>query len=295
MIISRNAQARTRNAAVAIPPATAAMFFGRGEAGLMAVLPPGTLLQLMYLRERLQRRAPGRFIEIGPGSGEITRLLLELGWQGTSFELDADTVAVLRARFAEEIGARRLTIVNDDFMADAARTSADLVISCMVMEHLDDALQAAFLARAAASLVPDGIMIGLVPGSPRHWGIEDDIAGHIRRYSRHSVQELVALHEWRLMHLAGLTFPVSNLLLPLSNYLVQRGEAGKLALSALERTKLSGRRNVRFKTEFPSPLALLLNEVTMYPLHLLQKACASAENALVLYFEAQAPLAPGNS
>jgi hypothetical protein len=46
------------------------------------VLPPGTLLQLMYLRERLEKLEPGRFIEIGPGSGEISKLLLDLGWGG---------------------------------------------------------------------------------------------------------------------------------------------------------------------------------------------------------------------
>ena len=50
----------------------------------MRALPPGTILQLMYLRERLRNIKPGRFIEIGPGSGEITRLLLELGWAGAS-------------------------------------------------------------------------------------------------------------------------------------------------------------------------------------------------------------------
>ncbi len=48
----------------------------------MRVLPPGTILQLMYLRERLRDINPGRFIEIGPGSGEVTSVLLELGWGG---------------------------------------------------------------------------------------------------------------------------------------------------------------------------------------------------------------------
>jgi len=37
----------------------------------MNVLPPGTILQLMYLRERIQRLPVGRFVEIGPGGGEI--------------------------------------------------------------------------------------------------------------------------------------------------------------------------------------------------------------------------------
>ena len=48
----------------------------------MRKLPPGTILQLIYLRERLENIKSGRFLEIGPGSGEICGLLLELGWRG---------------------------------------------------------------------------------------------------------------------------------------------------------------------------------------------------------------------
>ncbi len=52
----------------------------------MSVLPPGTILQLMYLGERLRNIEPGRFIEIGPGSELVMNLLLELGW-GVSYDL----------------------------------------------------------------------------------------------------------------------------------------------------------------------------------------------------------------
>jgi hypothetical protein len=87
-------------------------------------------------------------------------------------------------------------------------------------------------------------------------------------------------------HLAGLTYPISNILLPLSNFLVRRSEARKLALPILERTKLSGHRNVRFKTHFPAPLRLVLNDTAMLPLHWMQKAFSQSERSLVLYFEA---------
>ena len=68
---------------------------------------------------------------------------------------------------------------------------------------------------------------------------------------------------------------------------MRKNERSKLALSALERTKLSGRRNVRFKTHFPFWLGLLLNRVTLYPLHVCQKIFQRSPQALVLYFEAR--------
>lgn len=253
----------------------------------MVVLPPGTLLQLMYLRERIRQVLPGRFIEIGPGSGEITRLLLDHGWSGCSYDLEAKTIATLRERFAKEIAEQRFMPINDDFLTIRSSEKADLVISCMVMEHLDDDAQNTFMKKSAEYLKESGIMIGLVPSSPDHWGIEDDIAGHCRRYTRVGIETLATVNGWKLLHIAGLTFPISNILLPVSNFLVNRNERSRLDLSPLDRTKLSGRRQVKFKTHFPIILGILLNEFTLFPIHLIQKLFVKSERALVLYFEAQ--------
>lgn len=256
----------------------------------MVVLPPGTLLQLLYLEERVKGMPPGRFIEIGPGGGEITDRLLKRGWSGTVYDLSEETIAKLRQRFASEMGSGQLAVVLGDFLQVADPSppgeSVDLIISCMVMEHLDDGAERKFLEVSATRLKGNGRMIGLVPASPRHWGIEDQIAGHCRRYSKDSLVLLFRAKGWKLGHVAGLTYPVSNLLLPLSNFLVRRQESEKLDLSLLERTKHSGRRQVRFKTHFPSILKWLLNERTMLPLHWIQKLFVKSNNALVLYFEA---------
>jgi SAM-dependent methyltransferase len=253
----------------------------------MIVLPPGTLLQLMYLRERLHRIAPGRFVEIGPGSGEITRLLLDYGWSGSSYDLEAKTIASLEDRFAKEIAEHRYIPINEDYLAYSPSTEkVDLVISCMVMEHMEDNAQFSFMQLSKECLKKGGVMVGLVPASPAHWGIEDDIAGHCRRYTRTTLEKLTTDNGWKLDHVTGLTFPTSNFLLPISNFLVNRSERSKLELSALERTKHSGRRTVKFKTYFPAILGVLLNRYTLYPLNLLQKIFAKSERALVLYFEA---------
>lgn len=254
----------------------------------MAVLPPGTLLQLIYLRERLARVPAGRFIEVGPGSGEITGLLLEMGWQGMSLDLHAPTIESLRRRFQQQIDEGRFVALRQDFNTmDISGPQVELVISCMVMEHMEDDQEVLFVQQAARCLAPGGMMIGLVPGSPAHWGIEDDIAGHMRRYTRQGLKLLMEENNWRIRHCAGLTVPLSNLLLPISNFLVRRAERDRLELSNAERTRLSGKREVAFKTHFPSILGLLLNRFTLLPFHYLQKLLARSSRALVIYFEAQ--------
>lgn len=249
-------------------------------------LPPGTVLQLMYLRERLKKLPIGRFVEIGPGSGEITNLLLELGWDGIVYDLEDKTIENLKVRFSKAVAKGRLAICLGDYLS-SSENNADLVISCMVMEHLDDKNQKGFMEKSAVVLCKGGNMIGLVPSSPDHWGIEDEIAGHYRRYTKKTISDLMSATGWRLLHCRGLTFPVSNLLLPISNFLVKRKERQKLMLSKLERTKQSGRRKVLFKTSFPSVFLLLLNRVVLYPFHILQKVFGDNDNALVLYFEAE--------
>lgn len=254
----------------------------------MNVLPPGTILQLMYLRERLGKLVPGCFIEIGPGSGEVSGLLLELGWRGVAYDLEPRTVERLRRRFSSEISDGRYEAATGDYFASPGgpENRVDLIISCMVMEHFNDELESTFMRLSHGLLNDGGVMIGLVPASPAHWGIEDDIAGHCRRYMRDDLYTLAKNSGWEILHLAGLTYPVSNILLPLSNFLVRRAEKSKISMSDLEKTKASGIRHVRFKTNFPNILSLVLNRSVLLPLHWLQKAFSCSSNSLVLYFEA---------
>jgi SAM-dependent methyltransferase len=253
----------------------------------MDILPPGTLLQLLYLEERLKGVVPGHFVEVGPGKGAISSLLLSKGWTGAAYDLESATTTFLSRRFASEIESQRYTIINRDWLTESTEGSCDLVISCMVMEHLDSDQEGQFVKQALAVLKPGGMLMCLVPGSPEHWGIEDDIAGHIRRYTRRDIRNLLAKDNWDIVDIAGLTWPISNWLLPVSNWLVRRSESNKLALSLHERTKQSGNRDVAMKTRFPVLLGLILNKISIYPLHILQKLFRKSENALVLYFEAR--------
>lgn len=250
------------------------------------ILPPGTILQHLYFRERIRRRPPGRFVEIGVGRGHLSRLLLRLGWDGIGFDVSADAVHAAAATNAQAIGAGRYDLRHDDWLRSDEEFAAQLVVSSMVLEHLDDADEARYFEHAAATLADGGVAAAFVPSSPRHWGIEDDIAGHLRRYTADGLVQRLDDLGWRTEHTAGLTYPLSNILLPASNRLVARAEGQKRELTLTERTEASGVRTVPLKTLFPAVCGLALNPVTLYPLHLVQKAARRHPDALVLYFEA---------
>lgn len=249
------------------------------------ILPPGTLLQQMYFKERLRALSRGRFIEVGAGQGIVSKTLLDLGWSGRAYDLNAQSLALASELNRTAVAEGRYAVEQRDWL-DAPQTGpVDLVVSCMVLEHLADADEARYLERCRAALGPRGHGVLFVPGCPDYWGMEDEIAGHFRRYTFESLQRSIEAHGLRLRHLAGLTYPLSNLLFPVSEFLVRRAERHKLALSAAERTRLSGNRDVPFKTSFPAALRIVLNEGVMYPLHLLQKLNARNPRSMVIYAE----------
>ena len=87
----------------------------------------------------------------------------------------------------------------------------------------------------------------------------DEIAGHFRRYIARQHPELGADTRWNVIYRAGPTFPISNSLLLVSNFLVYRSEGSKLALSPLERTKEFWPQECLFRDVLSPAIALLLN------------------------------------
>lgn len=241
---------------------------------------PGTILQHLYMRRRFVRRRPGTFVEVGVGNGLLSRELLRLRWRGEGWDLSETAVQIARATNRSAVASGRYRSRHGDWLEHTPEP-VDLVVASMVLEHLPD--EARFLHHCRRT---GGQLVLFVPASPQHWGIEDEIAGHKRRYTRDSLRDRLEGSGFVVSHLVGLTFPLSNLLLPLSNVLVRRTEAHKRSLSELERTRRSGVRNVPFKTTFPAVAGLMLNPVVLSPFHVAQMLTRGSDRALVLYAEA---------
>jgi SAM-dependent methyltransferase len=244
----------------------------------------------MYLARRLALRRPGRFLDVGTGTGEVANELLSRGWSGLGIDRNPEALEKNREVNRKFLSDGRYQLVAGDFMEFEPADPYDLVISMMVLEHLPEEMVLELLHRKTAALAHGGTVAFFVPASPRHWGIEDEIAGHLRRYTAASVRQVCAGAGLIVKDLAGLTYPLSNLLVPLSNAFVRQSELGQLGKDLERRTLDSGRRNVRFKTRFPSVFRLILNPVVLYPFHLLQLAFRNHPSSLVIYVECEPPM-----
>lgn len=251
----------------------------------MNVLAPGTILQKMFLSKKIARLSRKTFIEVGPGEGEITKILLDMGMSGIIFETSPQCINTLKSRFSNEIG-KNLVILEDSFLEHSSEVKVDLIICSMVLEHLNISDEKLFILACEKLLIDKGDLIILVPSNSRYWGIEDEIAGHYRRYNRNSLYNLFSKSSLEVKQIVGLTYPLSNLLLPISNYLVSKNEIEKMNLTFQERTFVSGHRNVPFKNKFPWILKILLNRFSMYPFYLLQKIFKNSNKAMILFLHA---------
>jgi len=248
---------------------------------------PGSILQRMYLKSRLRKlQMQGkRFIEVGAGTGYNSRILLEEGMKGIGFDLNAESCELNKQMNELYIGKELYSVSNQNFFDLGIDSKFDLIISCMVIEHLSDEDVVKYFAKCKSLLHTNGVIITLVPSSMKYWGIEDEIAGHFKRYSFDCFRKIASKSSLKIHHIAGLTFPLSNILFSLSNYLVKKAEGHKASLTMEDRTVKSSNRKVLFKTDYPFYFKLLLNEITLWPFYLLQILNSKNPDSMVIYAE----------
>lgn len=246
---------------------------------------PGHILQFYHLKKRTKSKKGLNFCEFGSGNGQITKILLDNGYKGICFDLNENACknnADLNHKYVKN---GQLKIKNQDFLKYNIKKKFDIVISCMVLEHFEEKQVDVILNKFKTILEKDGKIITFLPASKKDWGVEDEIVGHVMRYDFDSIKSLSARAGLEITHLCGLTYPLSNLLLPLSNYIVKKNEISKLNMSKKKQIISSGNRNSRWKTNFPDIFKLLVNEIILSPFILIQYLFKKHKRCLVIYFE----------
>jgi len=136
----------------------------------------------LLARELRRLPAPGRALDIGAAGGGNTRVLLSHGWRPVALEF-APTAALI----ARERG---IDVVRADARELPVRTeSMDLVTAFDILEHIEeDYLAAAEITRV---LRPGGTALIAVPADMALWSAHDTAVGHVRRYTRGTLADVV--------------------------------------------------------------------------------------------------------
>lgn len=138
---------------------------------------------LRWLRPNLR----GRVIEVGAGRGAISAHYVDLVGEAVLVEPAANLAAQLRARF----GDRPHVTVHEGPLETLGRApgSFDAAVMVNVLEHIPDDLGA--LRALHALLRPGGTLSVFVPAVPALYGSLDALVGHVRRYEREGLRDVV--------------------------------------------------------------------------------------------------------
>lgn len=232
--------------------------------------PPGTFCQNAAVCDLLDRDA-GTFVDVGCGTGSLSLELCSRGMVGLGVDSSAAAIAVTRERLARHVDVGRFSArVADVHELPDHTCELDVGISMMVAEHMEN--DVTFVRAVARMVRPGGQVIIGVPGRRDHWGYEDEVAGHRRRYERSDLHHLLRASGLVDVRVWSVAVPVANILFRVGNFLVRRNATPELEeLSPALQTAHSGTREVPWKTVFPRWCRLMLNRHTLRPLFVLQR------------------------
>ncbi|MFZ0158831.1 MAG: class I SAM-dependent methyltransferase [Kineosporiaceae bacterium] len=125
---------------------------------------------------------PGDALDVGAAGGGNTRVLRARGWRAAALEYGAEGARVCHERGIPVLRA-------DATALPLAPSSLDLVVAFDVLEHIEDDKAAAVAVFDA--LRPGGTFLVAVPVDMRLWSAHDVAVGHVRRYSRRELTDLL--------------------------------------------------------------------------------------------------------
>jgi SAM-dependent methyltransferase len=140
-------------------------------------------------------------VDYGSGTGSTALRLCSDGYRVVAAEVSQEMLEACRERGIPTVD------LGSEWIAPA---SADCVLACDVLEHVEDDLGP--LAKLRALLRPGGLLIGTVPAYEFLWSGEDYVSSHVRRYTKSTLKKSLMGAEYEVVwssYFNTLLFPLA--------------------------------------------------------------------------------------
>ncbi len=164
---------------------------------------PRHLLRVACIEDVTKDWAPGSVLEVGAGTGDVTSRFVARGFNITANDMGETSRRLLRERFGD-------TIKVVDSLDEVPMGTADFLFAFEVLEHIDDDLAA--LTSWAQHVRPGGQLLISVPAHQRKFSDADRAVGHVRRYERTELTDLITNAGFESVEIANYGFPLGNVL-----------------------------------------------------------------------------------
>ncbi len=128
-------------------------------------------------------------MDVGCGSGILTKQLLQQGYKVVSIDGDKDAVAYTKK-------VNKETYFVDITKKIRVRQKAEVLVLADVIEHIKD--DDAAVKSVADFMRPDDRLVISVPALQFFWTKNDEVRFHFRRYSKKGLRSLVEKHGLRV-------------------------------------------------------------------------------------------------
>lgn len=176
----------------------------------------------------------GSFVEFGAGTGDITRYFLEAGFHGKCYDLGDENRNILRrnlARYKEQV-----EVVDDPALL--VDETFDYLFAFEVLEHIKNDQDV--LAEWTKKLKRNGMLLISVPAHQRKFSEEDDWVGHVRRYEKSELFDLLLQSGYQDIKIFNYGFPLGNITRLVSRALHRHKKAERSSDTPEERSIKSG-------------------------------------------------------
>lgn len=219
---------------------------------------PRYLCRKSIVLDFLEEIGKGTFLEIGIGSGDLILEMAKRNYTGLGVDVSDDAIEMVQKKLKDESYNIRIKKI-DLFDIDE---KFDTVIMLEVIEHINDDEKA--LKKVYSILNKNGSLIISAPAHKRKWDINDEWAGHFRRYEKGELQLKLEKSGFKIIKLYNYGFPITNIANPIRNYLIKKENLP-------EKNKKTNTEKSGIDRGNQKKFSFMINKFTMFPFLFLQK------------------------
>ncbi|MCB0208383.1 MAG: methyltransferase domain-containing protein [Anaerolineae bacterium] len=202
------------------------------------------------------------FLEVGPGNLQLSQELLRFFDNGMLIDYNPDVENVYHNLSAANKERLQLIIADLTYSAPI-REKYDCVVACEVIEHVehDDCIVKTMIEL----LNEDGQLIISVPSREKFWSNHDEIVGHVRRYEKKQLIDLLSKQGLSDIEVISYGYPFVNILRWPRILLAALQYRKKNQWSQQKQTQESG---LMKSNPLINLIGVFCNQYTTYPLNL---------------------------
>jgi SAM-dependent methyltransferase len=219
---------------------------------------PSYLVKRRVILEYLAKCDGTNVLEVGCGCGDLLHVLERRGYTGLGIDISEEALTIARSGLISS----RIEVLC--CTPESIQEKFDIVIASEVMEHYQD--DDCFLLQLWGRLRDKGHLLLTVPAHKSDWGANDDFCGHVRRYEREELYAAMSIAGFDDVVIYSYGVPIYNIMKPLYDFAIQREVSPTAA--PMDRTSESG--GMSLMNGARRLFRILFNDLTMYPLYLLQ-------------------------